>query len=356
MYFCGADPKNYDYGFIFMNNYKKQTLADLAAYTGLSITTVSRVLNGKSKQFRISKSSQDLVMKAAEEHGYRTNCAQNLRNSPHHTLGLLIPGIDSLFFSKLAGIVIREAQKYKYGVMVIDSAEDPREEEKAVETFRKRGIDGLIVVPTSATDSVFKEIAEEMPVVLIDRYFEDSDLPHVATDNYVGAFEATNLLIANGHRKILCLQGSPTWITSRKRVEGYRDAMIKAGLEQYINIKGNDFTPENGYIESKLALLGSDDITAILALSSTILLGSLRAIGEQGLSIPEDISLLSFDTNVFMDYINPPLTRVCQPLDHIGMAAVKLIIDAIEGQSLHPASIMFSPSIIVRSSVKNISF
>lgn len=335
---------------------KKSTLADVARLTGLSITTISRVLNGKSDEYRISKASQSIVYKAIKELNYRPNhIAQSLRSSSTHTIGLLIPRIENPFFSNIASIIIQEANKFTYPVMVIDTCENPLDEDRALDTLLARNVDGIIMAPCSDNPQRILQFAEQIPVVLIDRYYEDQpdgQLPYVATDNYAGAFEATQLLIANGHRNILCIQGSPFSITSRKRVQGYCDAMTKAGLEENINVRGNDFSTQNGYIETKLALMSGNPVTAIFALSSTILLGSLKAVQEQNRKVPDDISMVSFDNNIFLDYLNPPVTRICQPIDYLGIVAVKMLMDSILGKETAQSSILLQPTLTYGASVR----
>lgn len=335
---------------------KKSTLADIARLTGLSITTISRVLNGKSDEFRISKASQEVVMKAVKELDYRPNvAAQSLRSNSMHTIGLLVPRIDNPFFANIASIIIQEAHKYTYPVMVIDTVENPLEEDAALDTLLSRNVDGIIVAPCSDSPDRLREISERKPVVLIDRYYENENLPYVATDNYSGAVEAAGLLISAGHRNIMCIQGSPLSITSRNRVKGYRDAMVSAGLEDFVNIRGNDYSVQNGYIETKLELLSGRPVSAIFALSSTILLGAMKAIEEQGLRVPDDISLVSFDNNVFLDYLNPPITRVCQPVEHIGIVAVKLLMDSILGLSIRQPSMLLPPTVTLRNSIRPVA-
>lgn len=293
------------------------------------------------------------MLKAVDELDYKPNIfAQNLGSNSTHTIGLLVPRIDNPFFANIASIIIREAHKYTYPVMVIDTVENPHEEDAALDTLITRNVDGIIVAPCSESPTRLLEIADKKPLVLVDRYYEDADLSYVATDNYAGALEATNLLIANGHRNIMCIQGSPTSITSRMRVKGYSDAMEKAGLKDMINIRGNDYSVQNGYIETKLELMSGRPLTAILALSSTILLGSMKAIEQHGLRVPNDVSIVSFDNNVFLDYLNPSITRVCQPIEDIGVTAVKIMMDFILGLSSNQPSILLSPTLEVRNSVR----
>jgi LacI family transcriptional regulator len=331
---------------------KKSTLTDVSAKTGLSITTISRVLNGKSKEFRISKETQEKVKSAIKELGYKPNfAAQSLRNSTTHTIGLLIPRIENPFFANIASIIIQEANKYSYPVMVIDTLENPVEEDRALDTLLSRNVDGIIMAPCSDSSQRIAEVREQVPIVLVDRYYEDTSLPYVATDNYAGAFDATQLLIANGHKDILCLQGSPLSITSNKRVAGYCDAMKKAGLEEYINVRGNDFSTHNGYIETKLAMMSNRKFTAVFALSSTILLGSMKALHESHKSVPTDVSIVSFDNNLFLDYMNPPVTRVCQPAEYIGIVAVKMLMDTIKGAEIKQPAVLLSPTITYGNSI-----
>lgn len=339
---------------------KKNTLSDVARVTGLSITTISRVLNGKSEEFRISKSSQDKVFKAIKDLDYKPNhAAQSLRNSFTHTLGLLVPRIDNPFFANIASIVIQESNKYTYPVMVIDTCENPLDEDRALDTLLARNVDGIIMAPCSENSGRIRQVARQIPVVLIDRYYEESSdevtLPYVATDNYAGAFDATELLINNGHRNILCIQGTPMSITSRKRVQGYCDAMAKAGLEAEINVRGNEFSTQNGYIETRLALMSGCRVSAILALSSTILLGAMKAVHELGLDVPSDVSMISFDNNLFLDYFNPPITRVCQPVENIGVLAVKMLMDSVHGREIARPDVLLPPTITYGQSVVHLT-
>lgn len=134
-------------------------------------------------------------------------------------------------------------------------------------------------------------------------------------------------------------------------MEGYCNAMTKAGLQENINVRGNDFSTQNGYIETKLALMSGTPISAIFALSSTILLGSIKAVQEQNLSVPQDMSIVSFDNNVFLDYLNPPVTRVCQPIDYLGIVAVKMLMDSILGKEIAQPAILLQPTITFGNSV-----
>lgn len=331
---------------------KRSTLSDISVKTGFSITTISRVLNGKSEEYRISRKSQQIIRDAVKELDYRPNVvAQTLRNNASRTLGLLVPSIENPFFAAIAGVVIREASKYSYPVMVIDTRENAEEEARALETFQARNVDGILMVPCGRGADRLVELNREKPLVLIDRYFTDADIPYVCTDNFRGAYEATRQLIAAGHKKIMCIQGVPSSITSRRRVEGYLQALREAGIEDEAFICGNNFSTENGYVETQLAISSGRKFTAIFALSSTNLLGALGALKDHGIRIPEEVSLISFDDNVYLNYLNPAVSCVSQPVEHIGIAAVKMLMDRILCNPTANTMVEIPPRLINRDSV-----
>ncbi len=332
---------------------KKATLTDISNCTGVSITTVSRVLNGKSEQFRISRETEQKVLEAVKKLKYRPNfLAQSLRKSTTYTLGLLIPSIDNPFFANIASAVIREALKYEYPVMVIDTHESVEEEKGAIDTLLGRNVDGIIMVPCTDDPEQLLKLNQIKPLVLIDRYFDNCELSYVATDNYKGAYEATRLLLMQGHRKIMCIQGTPRSITSRQRVKGFIEAMQSAGCTDCATVSGNEFSTSNGYVETKLALTLGQRPTAIFALSNTILLGALRAVSEHGLRVPDDISIISFDDNLYLDFLNPPVTRISQPIEEISIVAVKMLMDRIKEHTENSAkSCLLQPAIVIRNSI-----
>jgi len=166
-----------------------------------------------------------------------------------------------------------------------------------------------------------------MPLVLIDRYLPDAGmLSYVTTDNYRGAVMATEYLLENGHRRIACIQGTPHSMPVRDRVRGFGDTLRAHGLGDRIVVTGEDFSVQNGYLETKLALAREERPTAIFALSNLILLGVVKAVHESGLRIPDDISVVSFDDNMLFNYLDPAITCIGQPTDEIGTLAVKLLI------------------------------
>lgn len=336
---------------------KKETLVSIAERAECSISTVSRVLSGNAAKYRISQRTVERVMEEVKRCNYTPSLlAKGLRTNRTDTIGLLIPNIENSFFARAAGVIIREARSYNYKVVVVDTQEDERNEQDGLSALLARRVDGIIAAPCGNDATLFAGVQHGgMPLVLIDRYLPDAEeLSYVTTDNYRGAVMATEYLLENGHRRIACIQGTPHSMPVRDRVRGFADTLQSRGLGDRIAISGEDFSVQNGYLETKLALTQPERPTAIFALSNLILLGVVKAVHESGLRIPDDISVVSFDDNMLFNYLDPAITCIGQPTDEIGTLAVKLLIRAIREPGTATSHLHLPPSLIVRRSVRNL--
>lgn len=332
---------------------KKTTLNEVSAHTQLSKTTISRVLNGKSREFRINRHTQERVIAAAQELNYKPQLvAQLLHKKPMSTIGIVMPNLSNPFFASLASAISVEAKKHDLFVMLFDTQEDPVQEDSALSKMQEFRVDGIIIAPCGRDSRKLEKINRTIPVVQVDRYFENSELSYVSTNNYRGAYEAMRLLLTSGHRNVVCIQGPTFSVTNRERIRGCRQAIEEFGQECSLQVLGNDFTIQNGYIEGQMALSRRPRPTAIFAMSNTIMLGTLRAIKEHHLAIPDDISLLSFDDNIFIDYLNPPITRVAQPVSSMGIAAIKMVANSIQNSGELHSNMLLTPTIINRDSIR----
>lgn len=333
----------------------ENSLKSIAQRTGVSISTVSRVLNGKHEQYRISPRTVKRVLDEAKRIDYKPSLvAQSLRTRKSYTIGLLIPSIDNPYFAHIASEIVLEARRYNYTIILLDSLEDEKTEKECIETLLARNIDGIILVPCGERPDYLEKIDKRSPVVLIDRYFESTSLSYICTDNYQGAMEGMKLLLGNGHRDILCIRGIPHSSPSKERVKGYMDAMNEASCSHLCHITGNDYSINNGYLETKLAIGSSSRPTAIFTLSNTIMLGAIKAIGESSLRIPEDISILSYDNNLFLDFMHPSITRISQPTKEISQLAVKVLMERMSNPDMPPKQIKMPAQIIEGHSIKKL--
>lgn len=333
---------------------EKSTLVSLSQRTGFSISTVSRALNGQAAKYRISPDTVAVIKAEAERCGYTPSIiAKSLRTKSTRTIGLIIPCIENPYFAMVSSVVIAEAKRMGYTIIIVDSTDNESDEQDGIRSLVSRKVDGIIAVPCGSDPSKIESISASTPVVLIDRYYEDSDLPYVCSDNYRGSYEAVDYLIANGHRDILCIQGNVNTSPTRHRVRGYMDAMQAAGLADRANVCGSSFSIDNGYLETKLALNSANAPTAVFALSNTILLGAIKAIRESGLRIPQDISVISFDYSTQLDFIEPAVTHISQPVTNIGTLAIKILMQEISDRSRKAMQIKLPVELVIRDSVKS---
>lgn len=332
----------------------KETLTTISERTGFSITTISRVLSGKSKKYRISEKTSELILKEAKKCNYLPNMiAQNLRTNKTNTIGVLMPSVANPYFAEMSSVIIAEVNSRKYTSIVIDSMEDEEIQKSNLAILTARKVDGIIAAPCGSDPALFEEISRmQIPLVLIDRFFTDTHISYVTTNNYLGGLEGTNMLIRSGHKDIACIQGAKSSMPNRKRVSGYMDALKKAGLQDKAVIVGDEFSIQNGYMETKLLLGRKPRPTAIFTLSNTIGLGAIKAIREAGLNIPDDISIVSFDNNIYMDYLTPPISRIGQPVEEMAKLAVRLLFECIETKKSICTQLELSPQLISRESVK----
>lgn len=334
------------------------TISDIAKKAGLSVSTVSRVLNNKSQSHRISRDTAELIIKTAAEMSYRPNAvARSLRLKKTNTIGLVVPDISNPFFAHITRGIQRAAHGAGYSLVVCDTDEDLRQEVEHVNLLKGKGVDGLIVMPVGLSFDHLKEVYDRgVPIVLLDRCIDVLNATSVQVDNHDGAYQAVEHIIKCGHTRIAIIQGLSYTYTSSQRLRGYMDALMAGGVDVDEGlIVGSDFRQENGYIETKLLLRKEDPPTAIFATSDLITLGALQAIFEDRMRVPEDISLVSFDDIDFAPYLIVPLTTVAQPKELMSEIAVKLLVEQIGAhESVEPKKIVLKPQLTVRGSVKSI--
>ena len=203
------------------------TLQGIADQSGLSVTTISRVLSGQASRYRISKETEVTVRKLAKDSSFVANqLARGLRLKKTLTIGLVIPDISNPFYAGIAHQVIVGTRKYGYSVILCDSQDDTGLEVQSLALLQSRGVEGVVLCPTGRSiQHLAPFVGGRLPIVLVDRFFPDLPLPYVSSDNVAGARQATELLITSGHRRIACLQGLRGTSPSEFRVRGYKEAL-----------------------------------------------------------------------------------------------------------------------------------
>lgn len=334
----------------------KSNIIDIAEKSGFSITTVSRVLNGKADKYRISKDTQQKIKSTAEELNYVPNeFARNLRTGKSKTIALIVPSLKNPFFAEIASVVNTEVRKYNYITLIGDSDDNIENEKTEVSHLTSRNLDGMIIVPCGNEWGHLEKIQEKgLPLICIDRYFEGlENLSFVSSDNYEGAYSASKYLIDHGHTSIACIQGVRYSTPNIQRVKGFVDAMVGAGITSY-TVTGDAFSEQNGYLETKMLLQQKERPTAIFTFSNTIAMGCIKALKEEKVNVPEEISLITFDDNPYLNYIEPPLTCISQPVEDICKIAVKILFSNILEHNTTPKHVLLKTQLKVKASVRNL--
>ena len=329
------------------------TLQDIAEKVGVSMSTVSRVLNDKGNDYRISPETQERILAAARELRYRPNyVARGLRLNKTNTLGLIAPDITNPFFAHIVKYIQQFAHGLGYGLIVCNTDEDLSLELEHVDLLFQKRVEGLIAMPVGQKSDHFQEwVSKGRPLVLLDRSLDNVDASSVVVDNYTGAREAVEHLIALGHTRIAIIQGLPDTYTSVMRVAGYRDALSENGIpvdEELI--VGGDFRTQTGYLETKIVLNLADPPSALFPTSDLLTLGALQAAEEERLRIPDDLSIVAFDDLDFAAFLKCPLTAVRQPREMMGEMAVRLLVEQLENKDVKGRQMMLKPELIVRES------
>lgn len=335
------------------------TLKFISEKSGFSPSTVSRVINGNAREYRISRETEKKILEIAEKYGYKPNpIAVNLRVKKSYTIGLVIPTLDNSFFVNVTSILNRTFADKGYNIILTESNDDPEIEKQMIQQLLERNIDGLLLIPCQERDQNLSLLEEKykngLPVICIDRYLKDSIIPYITTNNEKGAREAVSYLIKKGHKRIACIEGLKKSSTSQDRREGYLIAHEEAGLEPFY-IDGNDFSTECGYNVTISMLKKKVKPTAIFAMSNTIALGVMKAAKEYNIDIPEKLSLIGFDDSIYLDYLSTPLTTIKQPIEQIGEMAVEALTRHIDQEKnlSEWRNVFVDPKLIIRKSVRN---
>jgi len=336
------------------------TIQSMAKTLGVSVTTISRVLNGLGEQFRISKKTIELVTTTADKLNYRpNNIAKGLRLKKSSTIGLILPDITNTWFAQLALGIEKEARKHHYNIFLCNSNDDIKVEKKSIALLQSWMVDGIIIAPIGLESEHLQKASKSgTPVVLIDRFFEGVNLPYISSNDFEGSLEATQYLINNGHKKIAYFQGIVGTSPNNQRVNGYKQALKnnKIHFDPSL-VMGEDFGFNNGYTCAKKLIkhLAKSKITAIISMGNQITLGILKALKEEGVQIPNDLSIISFDEQEYSDLLYTPLTTVSHMNENIGDVALKMLFNQFgKSTRIKPKNVVLNSKLIIRDSVKKI--
>lgn len=319
---------------------------------GVSIATVSRVLNGDPV---VKAETKKLVEKAIKSTGYHPNrVAQRLRsaNKSGKLIGLLIPDIQNPFYVDVIRGIEETAYNNNSAVLIGNFSQDAEKEKLYINILKSESVDGFIVAPHDGKDPFVEELIREThAVVCIDRGLTNVSTDIVKSDNELGAFNAVEHLIKLGHTRIAHITGNPSIPTTHERIAGYLAALKKYDIpvdESIILGRASDF--KSGVEITAQLLDNPEPPTALFTANNLLTLGSLEKIHERGIRIPEDIAIVGFDDMYWAASLNLPLTAVRQHGFDIGKRAIELLYQRIEDPTRDPAQIIIQTHLMVRRS------
>lgn len=324
------------------------TIQDIAEKANVSISTVSRVLNGNTP---VAAAKKRAVLAAVDELNYQPNIfAQGLARGHSMTIGVLTQNVSGPVYDAMLRGVLHGLQDSDYSPLFADGRWDVLQEQKALRVLLSRRIDGLIVLGGSSPVSLLEEIRQETPLVIVGRSLAALAEHCLAIDDFQGAYTATQHLIDMGHRRIAHITGLLDHEDAQARYAGYQQALADAGIvpQPELVIQG-DFLEQSGMMAVEMLLSRNHTFSAIFAANDQMAYGARLALFRRGLRVPDDLSLVGFDDQHGSAYTIPPLTTVRIPASAMGKAAAIALLHHLAGQPLKLPTI--STELIRRESV-----
>lgn len=325
------------------------TIRDVAAQVGVSPATVSRVLNNYPF---IRPEVRERVLDAISGLGYERNrVAQRLRATRSMVVGIIVADITNPFLNTIMATVESFFFERGYSVLMSNTASDPQKELDYLAMMENEAAAGLVVVPNPRNLGHIADLANDLPIVVVDRRIPNAALDCVLSDNVAGARSAVAHLVELGHTRIGHIGGPMTLTSGRERYQGYLEGMEEARLsveEGWVRFGNHGY--ESGYENAGELMNAHPELTALFIENNMMSLGALNALHERKTDIPGDVSIVGFDDMPWSTILNPPLTVIAQSTIEIGNRAAKLLLERIENPALAPRTELLATTLIVRGS------
>ena len=343
---------------------KPVSIKTIAANLNISVTTVSFVLNGKAKEKHISKELTKKVLDYAKEVNYKPNqIAQSLRTGKSNILVVMVEDISNSFFSKLARIIEDIAFKKGYKVIFCSNENDDAKSIELITLFKFRQVDGFIIVPSPGIESTIKELIEEnIPVVLLDRYFSDLDCNSVVIDNEEATFNATNHLIENDFKNIAFITTDSEQMQMRDRLLGYEKAITNHKLTpRILKIPFNETVDGKAKEFISNFVIDGEELDAVFFSTNYLTQTGLEFFKEQTPSLLQHYGIITFDDNELFKIYTPTITAVSQPLKDISVKLMDLLLGMLKRKEVKESTekILLKAELVIRESsiskIKNVN-
>jgi LacI family transcriptional regulator len=325
------------------------TIWDVAKRAGVSIASVSRVIN--QSPHKVSETARIRILEAVKELDYRPNAlAQGLIMKRSMTIGTIIPDISNPYYAEIVRGIQDVAEEFGYAVVLQNTDRTKKRIIRCIQVLREKRADGIIfsggIIHAYETLSSLKELTGR--VVVIGRH--EVDFPAVRVDNMGGAAQAVQHLLDLGHERIGFISGPKMSTSSIDRLKGYKNALAQNGRHfEAVLVRQGNLTPESGFHAAKEVLGLRERPTAILASNDLMAFGAIHAGRDLGLRVPQDLSVVGFDNIPLSSYFNPPLTTVEIPMYSVGTASMQMLADLLSGREFSRIR-LFTTRLLVRES------
>lgn len=337
---------------------KGNNLKDIANMLGLSVSTVSRVVNGRRY---VKEETREKVLAAIEKYNYVPNdVARSLKTSVTKTIGVIVPEIRETFFTQLIKGIDDVIAKSGYSIIIGDTGESPQREDEYLDLFSRRRVDALVLATVSSEpNKILSLIVNEIPVVFVDNLPRLSiSFDAVLIDNELASQMAVDYLTGLSHRNIAIILGSKAETTGYNRLLGFSSRMSELGIAtDTALIKYGDYKEASGFacMEELLASRDVHPFSAVYVTSELMTYGAMKAIINNGLRVPDDISVLGFDVHDRSGLMRPGITTLRQPEEYIGRYTGELLIKRLsDAEEASKQKILLEPYIDIKESCKKL--
>ncbi len=332
---------------------KRVTIQDVAKASGVSITTVSRVIN---KNYPVKESTRIKVEEAVQSLGFTPNLlARSLIQNSTKTIGILTPSLENLFFSEVIKGIDNIMKDYGYTTFLCHTEGEPANEIEMINSLTNRQVDGIVMIDPRKENVVsgyFEELAKNVPLLLINGHYKGVQCNYVLNDAEAGVLEALRYFVEQGKDKIALLRGKKSYSYDIKE-DVYNDFIAGKGLEpSIIRIKdGNDVRTVEQAKEAVMTILRSKNPpNAILACNDWMGVGAVNGVKALGLNIPDDVRIIGFDNTIISQIIEPKLSTVDQQMTKLGQLAAKRIYNMMTNENSENQKIYLETKLIIRES------
>lgn len=337
----------------------KYTMKDIAQAAGVSLSTVSLVLN--DRPVRVSDKTRKRIKQIAAETHYQPNSAAvSLSRHVSYNIGLIVPDITNPFFAQMTREINEQLAQHGYSTLFADSNNSAEKERHILHNMVSRGVDGILLVPSNEffyqdMEKLQKQIDETgKPFVLVNATADKLKVCSVNFDNFQGAALATQELIDHGHRNIAFIQGKARYVNAPERYQGYRQTLEKNGLTFHPDfLYEGDYSIESGY-QAASSIINNNEVTAVLSSSDMMLFGIIKWANEHQVNAFNRFSMIGFDNDPYDVITQYPLTTVDQQISKMVSESVGALLKMIVDKKITHQKLIVTPELIRRQSVRMI--